>query len=469
MKVITRFAPSPTGYLHIGGARTALFNWLFARHHGGIYKLRIEDTDVKRSSKSAISTIINGLSWLGIENDGEIVYQSQRREFHVAAAKKLLALDKAYCCYCSPEELAEMRAKARSNGSTISYDRRWRYRDPSARPQNIKPVIRIKMPLHGKTTITDLVQGPVTVKNEDLDDFILLRSDGTPTYMHSVVVDDHDMKITHIIRGDDHLNNAFRQHHLFKALGWQTPKFAHIPLIHGQDGQKLSKRHGAIGVEAYREMGYLPEAIKNHLLRLGWSHKNEEIFSTEKAVELFEINAINRGPSRFDFERLDTLNRHYISEIENDKLIMMIVEIIKRNEVINEKTLIDRLALLLPALKKRSKDLNHLANEALFLIIPPFYPLANKKAAGYLGPSAIDTLNALNTRLAGIQKWDLDELETCIRTLADCRGLKFPDIAKPLRAALTGSHSSPGIFDILIALGRGEVHSRLNKLSCYSN
>ena len=464
MKVVTRFAPSPTGYLHIGGARTALFNWLFARHHGGQYKLRIEDTDAKRSTAPAINAIIDSLKWLRLENDGEIIFQSSRRNLHVAAAEKLLAENKAYLCYCSPEELSAMRAKARTSRTTNSYDRRWRDRDPADRPSDISPVIRIKMPLGGVTTINDKVQGEVSVNNEELDDFILLRSDGSPTYMHSVVVDDHDMEVTHVIRGDDHLNNAFRQYHLYQALNWKLPEYAHIPLIHGQDGQKLSKRHGALGVEAYKQMGYLPEAIRNYLLRLGWSHKDHELISTKNAVKWFRLHNINKGPSRFNFDRLNSVNKHYISECGDEKLVQLIIEFARRHKNIDEELFVKRLLLLLPALKKRAKNLKEMCDDALFLVIPPVYPIKDKKAASCLGPSSIELLRSLHLTLTEIEDWDFKRMETCVRSFADAHEVKLADVARPLRVALTGSLASPNIFEVVVALGREEVQSRLTNV-----
>ncbi|MBM3572540.1 MAG: glutamate--tRNA ligase, partial [Alphaproteobacteria bacterium] len=308
MTVVTRFAPSPTGYLHIGGARTALFNWLFSRHHKGTYRLRIEDTDRQRSTEAAMAAIIDGLSWLGLNWDGEVVYQFARAGRHAEVARQLLAEGKAYHCYCTPAELEDMRARAKAEGRSPRYDGRWRDRDPKDAPTGVPPVIRIKAPLDGETVIHDRVQGTVRVANAQLDDMVLLRADGTPTYMHSVVVDDHDMMITHVIRGDDHLNNAFRQVQLYRACGWEVPEFAHIPLIHGPDGAKLSKRHGALGVEVYRDMGYLPQALRNYLLRLGWSHGDDEIIPMESAIEWFDLDHVGRGAARFDLVKLDFLN-----------------------------------------------------------------------------------------------------------------------------------------------------------------
>ena len=320
MTVTVRFAPSPTGFLHIGGARTALFNWLFARHHSGVFRLRIEDTDRARSTPEATAAIIDGLQWLGLDWDGEIVHQFARAERHAEVARQLLAAGRAYYCFCTPAELEAMRERARAEKRSVRYDGTWRDRDPATAPSGVAPAIRLKAPQTGATTIRDHVQGEVTVANAELDDLIILRGDGTPTYNLSVVVDDHDMAITHVIRGDDHLNNAFRQTQIYRALDWPVPEFAHVPLIHGADGAKLSKRHGALAVDAYRDMGYLPEALRNYLLRLGWSHGGDEIIPTEQAVEWFDLDAIGRAPARFDFARLDNLNGYYIRESGDDRL-----------------------------------------------------------------------------------------------------------------------------------------------------
>src|SRR6266480_4758713 len=331
MSVVVRFAPSPTGFLHIGGARTALFNWLYARHHqrygeGGTFRLRIEDTDRVRSSPEAMAAIIDGLSWVGLEWDGDIVHQFAGAARHAEVAREMLAKGRAYHCYCTPEELETMRAKARAEKRSVHIESPWRDRDPAEAPAGIAPVIRLKAPQEGATTIHDLVQGEVTVANTELDDLIILRADGTPTYNLSVVVDDHDMGVTHVIRGDDHLNNAFRQKQIYDALGWAVPEFAHVPLIHGSDGAKLSKRHGALGVDAYRDLGFLPAALRNYLLRLGWGHGDDEIISTEQAIEWFDIDAVGRAPARFDFAKLDNLNGHYIRLAEDDRLAGLVAE-----------------------------------------------------------------------------------------------------------------------------------------------
>ncbi len=461
MTVVTRFAPSPTGYLHIGGARTALFNWLFARHHGGSYRLRVEDTDRKRSTEDAVQKIFSGLSWLALESDGEPVFQSQNAARHTAVAEKLLTEGKAYRCYCTPEELTEMREVARAEGRTRLYDRRWRDRDPEEAPEGIAPSVRVKMPIEGETVIDDLVQGEVRVVNDNLDDFIILRPDGTPTYMLAVVVDDHDMGVTHIIRGDDHLNNAFRQYHVFSACEWDVPAFAHIPLIHGADGAKLSKRHGALGVEAYQEMGILPAAMRNYLLRLGWSHGDDEIISTDQAIEWFDLSAVGRSPSRFDTEKLTSLNAHYIRESDNTELLDDVLPLIEK---LLEGPLTDaaktRLHAGIEGLKQRAKDLNELAGSSLFYCRDIPLPFTDK-AAKLLDGDAIQNLGALANELEKLTSWDVQTLESSVRDFADAKAIKLGQIAQPLRAALTGSTVSPGIFEVIEVLGREEALARM--------
>jgi glutamyl-tRNA synthetase len=467
MTVVTRFAPSPTGYLHIGGARTALFNWLFARHHGGKFVLRIEDTDVKRSTQDAIDKIFEGMSWLGLEHDGNVVFQSQNATRHAEVAAQLVAEGKAYHCYCSPEELAEMREKAKQSGSSGQiYDGRWRDRDPSEAPAGVDPVVRIKMPHDGDTTISDLVQGNVTRTNDTLDDFIILRSDGTPTYMLAVVVDDHDMGATHVIRGDDHLNNAFRQYHLYQACGWDVPKFAHIPLINGADGAKLSKRHGALGVEHYAELGMLPEAMRNYLLRLGWSHGDDETISTEQAIEWFELDAVGRSPARFDMDKLLNLNSHYLKTAEPAQLAAMVLTLVGET---GGKSLSEhaqtRLEKGISGLVQRAKTINEVVNSAnLYLFDAPLD--FNDKATGLLADS--DTrkhIGALSEILSKLTLWDEDELNSAVRDYADINELKLGQVAQPLRAALTGSNVSPGIFEVMKVLDRDETLTRLNLVS----
>ncbi len=463
MTVITRFPPSPTGFLHIGSARTALFNWLYARHHGGQMRLRIEDTDRKRSSTEAIDAIIEGMKWLELDWDGEIVFQTHNADEHAAVAEQLLDAGKAYRCYCTPEELAEMRDMARQEGRPIRYDGRWRDRDPADAPPDIAPVVRIKMPQSGQTTIQDKVQGDVTVANDQLDDFILLRADGTPTYMLSVVVDDHAMGITHVIRGDDHLNNAFRQQKLFEALDWPVPEFAHIPLIHGSDGQKLSKRHGALGVEAYRDMGYLPEAMRNYLLRLGWSHGDDEIIDTEQAVKWFDLAGVGRSAARFDIAKLENLNGHYISTAEDDRLLALILPIIAATSPnLPDDQVKTRLRAGIPQLKMRAKTINELAESAMFYVVRPQFPLANAKAAKLLQGEARTILSRLGQTLADTDPWTADHLESHLRNTAESMALGLGKLAQPLRAALTGSNASPSIFEIMEILGKPETLERIS-------
>lgn len=461
MKVVTRFAPSPTGYLHIGGARTALFNWLFARHHGGSFRLRIEDTDRERSTEDAVQKIFQGLKWLGIDWDGEPVFQFSRMARHAEVAQKMLAEGKAYYCYCTPEELEEMRARARAEGRPIRYDGRWRDRDPKDAPPGVKPVVRFKAPREGATVIRDLVQGDVTFQNEQLDDLIILRSDGTPTYNLSVVVDDHDMGITHVIRGDDHLTNAARQTQLYLAAGFAVPEFAHIPLIHGPDGAKLSKRHGALGTEAYAEMGYLPAAMRNYLLRLGWSHGDDEIISTEQAIEWFGLENVGRSPARFDFAKLNSLNGHYIRHTADDELLeaaMPFIEArIARKPDQAEQA---QIRAILPAVKERAKDLNELADGLLFLFaVRPIQPDA--AAQKHLDDAAKARLRKIAEALRSIGDWSAAAIEASVRALAETEQVKLGMLAQPLRAALTGRTVSPPIFDVAAVLGRDETLARL--------
>jgi len=458
MSVVTRFAPSPTGFLHIGGARTALFNWLYARHHGGSFRLRIEDTDRQRSTPEAIEAILEGLQWLGLEWDEEVVYQFSRAPRHAELARGLLASGRAYHCYASQAELEEMRASARAEGRPMRYDGRWRDRDPSEAPAGIPPVVRLKAPQQGETVIEDSVQGAVRVGNEQLDDMVLLRADGTPTYMLSVVVDDHDMGITHVIRGDDHLTNAFRQTQLYRALDWEPPSFAHVPLIHGPDGAKLSKRHGALGVEAYREMGYLPEALCNYLLRLGWGHGDEEIISREQAVAWFDLPAVGRSAARFDFAKLEHLNAHYLREAEDARLVDLVAA-----TYLQEVEEVGRARLLagMPGLKPRARTIKELAELARFYVEQrPLTP--NDKAAKLLqAEGAAALLHRLGARLTELPDWTEAAIEAAVRTLAEEEGAKLGAVAQPLRAALTGSNVSPGVFEVAAILGREESLGRI--------
>lgn len=465
-QVITRFAPSPTGFLHIGGARTALFNWLYARHTGGKMLLRIEDTDRERSTQAAIAAILDGLSWLGLDWDGEAVYQSQRAARHREAALSLLATGGAYYCYASPQELEEMREKARAEGRPPRYDGRWRDRPASEAPEGIKPVIRLKAPRDGETVLNDLVQGRVAWPNKDLDDLVLLRSDGTPTYMLAVVVDDHDMGITHIIRGDDHLTNAARQMQIYRALGWQPPVMAHVPLIHGPDGAKLSKRHGALGVDAYRAMGYLPKALRNYLVRLGWSQGDKEFFTAQEMIDAFDIPQIGRSPARFDFAKLENMNGHYIRASGDDELLAALESALpylpdgklllaKLNPAMREK-----LRAAMPGLKERAKTLAELLDGAKFLFAGR--PLAlDAKAQNLLDAAARKNIAALIPRLAAAPEWKAVTLERIVRDFIADKSIKLGDAAQPLRAALTGKAASPGIFDVLEVLGQEESLARL--------
>ncbi len=460
MSVVTRFAPSPTGYLHIGGARTALFNWLFAHHHRGRFLLRIEDTDRARSTDAAIDAIIEGLTWLGLHWDGDAVSQFARAGRHVEVARRLLDEGHAYLCYASAAELAEMRETARASGKPMRYDGRWRDRDPQDAPQDVAPVVRFRAPTEGKTTIEDMVQGTVTVANDQLDDMVLLRADGTPTYMLAVVVDDHDMAITHIIRGDDHLTNAFRQHHLYRAMGWEPPRFAHIPLIHGADGAKLSKRHGALGVEAYREQGILPEALCNYLLRLGWSHGDDEIISREQAIAWFDLAAVGRSPARFDPAKLLNLNAHYLRQADNGRLVALVMAHLRRSCPARlAEHAEERLVRGMPGLKERAKTIPDLAESAKVYVLSRPLPIA-EKAAGVIAKGA-DHLAALAPVLAGLDEWTPAAVEAVIRDFLSAEGLTLRDVAQPLRVALTGSTVSPPLFDVMDVLGQEETLARL--------
>jgi glutamyl-tRNA synthetase len=459
--VVTRFAPSPTGFLHIGGARTALFNYLFARHHGGQFRLRIEDTDRARSTEPAVAAILDGLSWLGLEPDGEIVYQFSRAARHAEVAHQLLASGHAYRCYATAQELEEMRDKARAEKRPIRYDGRWR--DRTDAPADQPFVIRLKAPQTGDVTIHDKVQGSVTVANAELDDMVLLRSDGSPTYMLAVVVDDHDMGVTHVIRGDDHLNNAFRQLALIRALQWPEPVYAHIPLIHGTDGAKLSKRHGALGVDAYRdEMGVLPEALENYLLRLGWGHGDDEFISREQAIAWFSLDAVGRSPSRFDAKKLESVGGHYLRAANDARLARLVAP---RIEASLGRPLTppdhDLLHRTMPELKKRAPDLNNLAASALFYLRSRPIPM-DDAAQKLLASAPSGLLARARAALADASPWQAAPLEQAARGLADTEGLKLGQVAQPLRAALTGAAQSPGLFEVMEALGRDQSLGRLD-------
>lgn len=461
MQVVTRFAPSPTGYLHLGGARTALFNWLFARHHGGKVLLRIEDTDRKRSTQDAIDKIIEGLDWLGLDFDAPPLFQSDRAERHAEVARQLLAAGHAYKCFATPEELEAMREEQRAKKLPQRYDGRWRDRDPSEAPEGAPYVIRLKTPNEGETVIEDKVQGKVTVRNEEIDDYVLLRGDGTPTYMLAVVVDDHDMGVTHIIRGDDHLNNAFRQLPIIRAMNaiegkWPDPVYAHVPLIHGPDGAKLSKRHGAVGVESYRdEMGVLPEALFNYLLRLGWGHGDREEFTKEEAAGVFTLEGVGKSPSRFDTKKLLNLNGHYIREADNARLAVLVAE------KLGDETDIDLLTRAMPELKVRARDINELAEGARFLFARR--PLEmTEKAVALLDEDGRAILGKISVALHAENNWTIEALEATTKALAERLELGLGKLAQPMRAALTGTTTSPGIFDVLVLLGREESLARID-------
>jgi len=460
--VVTRFAPSPTGFLHIGGARTALFNWLFARHHGGKFLLRIEDTDRARSTDAAIEAILDGMSWLGLDWDGDAVYQFARAERHAEVAHQLLADGNAYKCFATPEELAELREQQRAAKQPLRYDGRWRDRDPSEAPADAPYVIRLKAPKEGEAVIEDRVQGAVTVQNSELDDMILLRSDGTPTYMLAVVVDDHDMGVTHVIRGDDHLNNAFRQLALIKAMVWPEPVYAHIPLIHGADGAKLSKRHGALGVDAYRdELGMLPEAVGNYLLRLGWGHGDDEIISRDQAIMWFDLDHVGRSPSRFDLKKLENLNGHYIREADNDRLAELTAPLIERLLGTSlDAPQLDLLRRAMEFLKPRAKSLNELADGGTFLFRTR--PIGmDEGALALLDDRGLALLADVHKAIAPLADWTSPSIEGAVRGVAEAAGIGLGKVAQPLRAALTGRTTSPGIFDVLVLLGRDESLARM--------
>ncbi len=452
--VVTRFAPSPTGFLHIGGARTALFNWLFARHHGGKFLLRIEDTDKARSTTEAIDAILDGMRWLGLDWDGHEYYQSQFWARHAEVAHRLLERGAAYRCYMTQEELAAQRELAAKERKPFRISSPWR--EVTDEQGDTPFVIRLKAPRDGETMIDDQVQGRVTVQNVELDDFVLLRSDGTPTYMLAVVVDDHDMGVTHVIRGDDHLNNAFRQLVIIRAMGWPEPTYAHVPLIHGPDGAKLSKRHGALGVDAYRdELGMLPEAVSNYLLRLGWGHGDDEIIGREQAIQWFDLDHVGKSPSRFDFKKLENLNGHYIREADDGRLAELIAPVLG----VSGKDR-DLLIRAMPELKARAHTVNHLADGARFLFAKR--PLAMDAAAeALLTPEARGLLTSAHAVLAALAEWDAASVEAAIREVAEGNGVKLGKLAQPLRAALTGSTTSPGIFDVLALLGRDESLARI--------
>lgn len=460
MSVITRIPPSPTGLMHIGTARTALYNWLFAQHHKGQMQFRIEDTDRARYAPEFVESIKDGLSWLGLTWDGPILSQFERRDRHAEVAHEMLKAGKAYYCYCSPEELEAMREKAKAEGSLAMYDRRWR--DSTATPpEGVKPVIRIKAPIGGESVVKDHVQGEVIVNNEQLDDFIILRSDGTPTYMLAVVVDDHDMGVTHVIRGDDHLNNTFRQNIVYEAMDWKIPEYAHLPLILGPDGAKLSKRHGATGVAEYANMGYLPEAMRNYLLRLGWSHGDDEIIPTEQAIAWFDLAHVHRSPARFDFAKLENVNAHYMKEADNQRLVDLVVPFIEKKGIKVDDLGRQRLLAGMDELKNRAKTLLQMADEGAFYCksVPLDF---DDKAKANLDPAV---LKILAEKFNQLENFTPESIELACKEVAnDLQGGKLGKVAMPLRAALTGTTVSPSVFHAAVILGKDETLARLNNI-----
>jgi glutamyl-tRNA synthetase len=464
MSVVCRFAPSPTGYLHIGGARTALFNWLFARRHGGRYLLRIEDTDRERSTEAAVGQILDSLAWLGLDHDAPPVRQRAREPRHREVAESLLAAGRAYLAFDTPAELEAMRARAMAEKRPPRYDGTWRDRDPADAPPGARGAIRIKAPRDGETVVHDLVQGTVRVPNAELDDMIILRSDGTPTYLHAVVVDDHDMGITHVIRGDDHLTNTFRQRMVYDAMGWAPPAFAHIPLIHGEDGAKLSKRHGAVSVLDFRDQGYLPEAVANYLLRLGWGRGDIELIAREEAVKLFDLADVGRSASRFDYRKLASINGHYLRAADNARVADGVLARLARRGVAVSDAARARITALIQGIKERATTLEEAADAALFLTTDGAPPAMEPKAAALLDEAGRATIAAWRTAVAGTD-WTAPALEEATRTFAAGRGAKLGQVAQPIRAAVTGSTASPPLFDVLEALGRAESEARLSRLA----
>ena len=464
--IVTRFAPSPTGFLHIGGARTALFNWLYARHVGGRFLLRIEDTDRERSTTEAVDAILDGLKWLGLDWEGEPVHQFARAARHREVAMQMLASGNAYRCYCSPDELTQMRERQRAAGLPPRYDGRWRDRDPAEAPAGVAPTIRLRARQDGETPIDDKVQGRIAFPNKDLDDLVLLRSDGNPTYMLAVVVDDHDMGVTHVIRGDDHLTNAARQTQIYQAVNWDAPVWAHIPLIHGPDGAKLSKRHGALGVDAYRAMGYLPEALRNYLVRLGWSHGDKEFFSTDEMIAAFDLGAVGRSASRFDYAKLENMNGHFMRATDNDTLLALFLKTLPYLEggpamaAQLDAARSAQLTAAFPGLRERAKTLVELVDGAQYLFARRPLPM-DAKAEEMLARGGRLHVKNLLPRLEGVADWSAASAEAVVRTYAEEIGAKLGTVAQPLRCALTGRTTSPGIFDVLDVLGREESLGRL--------
>tara|TARA_A100001037_G_scaffold38902_1_gene30001 strand:+ start:2182 stop:3579 length:1398 start_codon:yes stop_codon:yes gene_type:complete len=464
MKIITRFAPSPTGYLHIGGVRTALFNWLFAKKHGGLFKLRIEDTDLKRSTTEAKKAIIDGLEWMDLKWDGDIIYQSERLERHREIVDILLKKGHAYKCYCSPEELEEMRAQAKAEKRAPRYNGKWRNLSSSLAPSGVNPVIRIKCPQTGSTILKDLVQGEINIKNTELDDFIIMRSDGTPTYMLSVVVDDYDMEVSHVIRGVDHLTNTIRQQQIYNAMEWDIPIYSHIPLIHGMDGSKLSKRHGALGINAYKEMGYLTESMLNYLLRLGWSHGDKEIFSRNEAKELFNLESIGKSSAKFDIDKLNSLNSMYINKIDNKDLSDYINKLYKKDSInLNDKQL--KLIINgLDGIKARARTIIELKEMTSFYTAKTPIPL-DKKSQKVLNSENIKLLINYAPFLEKLEEWTKNKIEENIKSYCNSININLGKLAQPLRAATTGKSVSPGLYEVMEVLGKEETLNRIQNIN----
>lgn len=457
MSVVTRFAPSPTGYLHIGGARTALFNWLFARANGGKYLLRIEDTDRERSTDAAVKAIFEGLEWLGLLGDEDPLFQSARAGRHAEVAQDMVSRGAAYRCYLTSAEIEALRVETREAGKPF----RSPWRDRTDHPSDQAYTIRLRAPLDGSTVIEDRVQGRVEIAHDQLDDLILLRSDGAPTYMLAVVVDDHDMGVTHVIRGDDHLTNAFRQLQIIRALGWAEPTYAHVPLIHGPDGAKLSKRHGALGVDAYREMGYLPEAMRNYLLRLGWSHGDDEIISTEQAIAWFNLDHIGRSPARLDFDKLASVNAHYLREADDDRLMNLWKNFAFRANWRPDQGELAKVKRGMPLLKARSKTVPDLLKESAFLIAPGHRSDAKLNPASSIEPEQRQRLARLSDVLAKTPNWDAETISITLKDFAASEGVGLGKIGPPLRAVLTGGAPAPDLGNLLWLLGKDESLARM--------
>jgi len=463
MKVITRFAPSPTGYLHIGSARTAIFNYLFAKHFGGKFLLRVEDTDKARSTESATKAIIDGMKWLGIDHDGEIVFQSTREKRHAEVARSLVELGKAYKCFATQEEIDEKRQEVIKAGGSFLFQSPWRDADEVSHPKDLPYVIRLKAPREGKTIIQDLVQGEVVVSNDVLDDMVLLRGDGTPTYMLAVVVDDHDMDVTHIIRGDDHLNNAFRQKILYEAAGFSVPVMAHIPLIHGADGAKLSKRHGAVGVEGYRDMGYLPDALFNYLLRLGWSHGDLDIITKDQAIEWFDGKHIGKAAARIDFDKMKFINAHYLRAMSNEELLQIIQNEWNLSEIKMDDVTKGYLLKAMDEIKVRSELTKDLADLATIYHYDNIYAVS-EEARAVIDAADKVLIESIRQMIKDLQDWNKDSIQAGFKALAEERGLKLGAIMNPVRCILTGRAASPSVFEIIEVLGKDVVLSRFDQL-----